>query len=332
MEQKKVSWSTIMETNTERKFEKMRAPALIAVVVILHAMAISTVMFMQGCGTKQAAVEPPPAPVMPPKAGVVTPPTLTPPPPVFHPAPVAPAPSMGEAEGQTYIVQNGDSLSKIASRCGVSSKEIAELNGIKDFNKVRVGQKLVLPAYAKVLPSAPAKKTSTAAKPKVAAKAPASAPVAEGNVYVVQAGDQLGKIAKKYGVKVSSLRETNHLKSDMIQIGQKLVIPGARPAESVQAIEQPVVEPAPPAESAPAPVEITPVPAPSPVPAPVATTEVKPEIQDQPLDYTVQDGDTLDDIAKLFIVRKEDIMTLNGLSEPATVKPGQKIKIPSSPQ
>ena len=322
-----------METNTERKFDKMRAPALIAVVVVLHAMAISTVMFMQGCGTKQAAVEPPPAPVMPPKAGVVTPPTLTPPPPVFHPTPVAPAPSMGEAEGQTYVVQNGDSLSKIASRCGVSSKEIAELNGLKDTNKIRVGQKLVLPAYARVLPVAPAttKKPSASAKPKPVAKA--AAPVTEGNVYVVQAGDQLGKIARKYGVKVSALREANNLKSDMIQVGQKLVIPGAaKPAEPAPVVEQPVIEAAPPIEvTAPAETILAPEET-TPVPAPVATPEVKTEPQDQPLDYTVQDGDTLDDIAKLFIVRKEDIMALNGLSEPATVKPGQKIKIPSSPQ
>ena len=316
-----------METNTERKFEKMRAPALIAVVVILHAMAISTVMFMQGCGTKQAAVEPPPAPVMPPKAGVVTPPTLTPPPPVFHPEPAAPVSSMKEGEGQTYIVQSGDSLSKIASRCGVSAKEIAELNGIKDTNKVRIGQKLILPGYSKMMPAPAPKKTSTA-KPKAAAKSAAPVAAAEGGVYVVQSGDQLGKIAKKYGVKVAELREANQLKNDMIQIGQKLVIPGAKAA----AAEQPVVEaPAPveaavPAESIPAPVVETPAPA----TAPAVTTEVKAETQEQPLDYTVQDGETLDDIAKLFIVRKEDIMTLNGFTEPATVKPGQKIKIPSS--
>ena len=317
-----------METNTERKFEKMRAPALIAVVVILHAMAISTVMFMQGCGTKQAAVEPPPAPVMPPKAGVVTPPSLTPPPPVFHPAPAAPVSSMKEGEGQTYIVQSGDSLSKIANRCGVSSKEIAELNGIKDTNKVRIGQKLILPGYSKMMPAPASKKTSTAEKPKASAKPAAPVVAAEGGVYVVQSGDQLGKIAKKYGVKVADLREANHLKNDMIQIGQKLVIPGAKAVSAERpVVEEPApVEAAAPAESIPAPVVATPAPA----PAPAVTTEVKAETQDQPLDYTVQDGETLDDIAKLFIVRKEDIMTLNGFTEPATVKPGQKIKIPSS--
>lgn len=50
--------------------------------------------------------------------------------------------------------------------------------------------------------------------------------------------------------------------------------------------------------------------------------------QDQPLDYTVQPGDTLDSIAKLFIVSKDEIMKLNGLSSTDSVKPGQKLKIP----
>jgi LysM repeat protein len=55
-----------------------------------------------------------------------------------------------------------------------------------------------------------------------------------------------------------------------------------------------------------------------------------PVSQTQPLDYTVQDGDTLDSIAKLFIVRKEDIMTLNGITDLSTLMPGMKLKIPST--
>jgi LysM repeat protein len=55
-----------------------------------------------------------------------------------------------------------------------------------------------------------------------------------------------------------------------------------------------------------------------------------PVSQGQPLDYTVQDGDTLDSIAKLFIVRKEDIMTLNSVTDSSALKPGMKLKIPST--
>ena len=43
----------------------MKAPVLVTIVVFLHAMVIGTLVFVQGCGTPQPKVEPPPAPVMP---------------------------------------------------------------------------------------------------------------------------------------------------------------------------------------------------------------------------------------------------------------------------
>ena len=44
-----------------------------------------------------------------------------------------------------YIVQKGDSLSKIGQKLGVNWKEIATLNNIKNVNLIRVGQKLKIP-------------------------------------------------------------------------------------------------------------------------------------------------------------------------------------------
>ena len=46
--------------------------------------------------------------------------------------------------GKSYTVQYGDTLSNIARRAGMSVKEIAELNGITDVNKIMTGQKLKL--------------------------------------------------------------------------------------------------------------------------------------------------------------------------------------------
>jgi LysM repeat protein len=311
----------------------MRTPVLVAVVVAVHAVAIGSVMFIQGCGTKKPAmVEPPPAPVMPPRQETQQAPEFKP---VFHP-PVAvePAPAMAVPnEAKSYTVQNGDSLSKIASRCGVSARELAEVNGIKDANKVRVGQKLVLPDYAKAQASmTSASKPKAKSKPKAEAAAKVSS--AGGPAYVVQSGDSISKIAKKHGVKISALRAANpKIKGDKIMVGQKLVIPGAA-APAAPAAE---VVPAAPAAPVPAtqepitPSSVQPAPAaPAPAPAMPAVESAVPVSQAQPLDYTVQDGDTLDSIAKLFIVRKEDIMTLNGVTDSAALKPGMKLKIPST--
>lgn len=44
-----------------------------------------------------------------------------------------------------YSVVSGDTLNKIAARFGVSTAEIAQLNGISDINKIAVGQSLQLP-------------------------------------------------------------------------------------------------------------------------------------------------------------------------------------------
>ncbi|OQW94636.1 MAG: hypothetical protein BWK77_08895 [Verrucomicrobia bacterium A1] len=300
---------------------------MVVIVLLVHALAVGAVMFIQGCGTTTprqpaAATEPPPAPVMPPKDAVSSPSSMVSPKPVFQPpAPVEPMLS----EARTYTIASGDSLSKIAKRHGVSARELAELNGIKDPNKIRIGQKIALPDYASGSVASKPKPSKSAApsKPKSSA-----APAAGGPVYVVQAGDSLSKIASKHGVKVNALREANKLSGDKILVGQKLVIPtGAKPDELAAPV---VVEPSAAPEMEPAPAPMAPVapavePPPAPAPAPASPMSAA---QDQPLDYTVQDGDTLDSIAKLFIVRREDIMKLNTISDPASVKPGMKLKIP----
>lgn len=44
--------------------------------------------------------------------------------------------------------------------------------------------------------------------------------------YKVQSGDNLSKIAKKYGVTPQALREANHLRSNALKVRQVLIIPG----------------------------------------------------------------------------------------------------------
>ena len=48
-----------------------------------------------------------------------------------------------------YKIRHGDSLSSIAARHGVKAKEIAAFNGIRDFNKIRAGQVIKVPATTK---------------------------------------------------------------------------------------------------------------------------------------------------------------------------------------
>ncbi len=49
------------------------------------------------------------------------------------------------ADGDFYVVQPGESLSKIAARLGVSPQALAQANNITNPSSIRVGQKLVIP-------------------------------------------------------------------------------------------------------------------------------------------------------------------------------------------
>ncbi len=329
----------------------MRAPLLISVVVALHVLAVGAIMFIQGCGTKQPAVEPPPAPIMPPKQEVMGTPAPQPRPVFQPPGPVEHAPSMAEPVGaKSYVVQKGDSLSKIAARVGVSGREIMELNGIKDANKIRIGQKLVLPDYAKAEPQAAA----PAAAPKQVVRATATpapkqpaAPVKPAKetkpakagaetTYVVQSGDSLSKVAAKHGVSVAALREANALKSDKIMVGQKLTIPGAKSGKTgaVRKEDAPASRSTADSESKSGASSVSPPATPPVEPelavAPGPAAPLPAAVQDTPLDYTVQDGDTLDKIAKMYVVSKEEILKLNGWTSEPVLRPGQKMKIPLS--
>lgn len=302
-----------MQTVEQKNQWKSRA--VMGAVAGLHIMAAGALVFLYGCSTtKPPKAEAPAAPVMPPtkEPSPVVESTAIPPPP---PAELAP-PAKETTTSKTYIVRPGDSLSKIAHRAGVSQRELMELNGIKNANLLRIGQKITLPAYAKDLPAG-AVKASSSKKSKSGKKTAghAAPAVAGAGAYVVKAGDSLGKVAQKHGVKISALREANKLSGDMIRVGQKLVIPGAK-AEAAPTTEGVAAAGGTMTASAPAAGGEAVA-----APAPAAPTAL--------LDYTVQDGETLDSVAKTFMVKKEDILQANGATDPAQIRPGMRIKIPA---
>lgn len=327
------SWDTMMQSTNEKN-TTMKAPTLVGIVVALHVLAVSAFIFIQGCGTVQprpveASMEAPPPPMMPPKTGHAAGKKASP---FKPPVSVAATPSAVVQGGSlTHVIGKGETISQIAKKYGVSTKELVGLNNIANPNRVSIGQKLIIPAHGS-LTKAMARPT-VAPKPKPAVK---KIDVSSGNVHVVQSGDVLSKIAKNYGTTVRALREANGLTGDLIQVGQKLAIPQGSSAAPAVSVVHPEVKPKP--------VEARKVdPVVEPVleedlpevvaEAPVAqdVVDAAPEEPDEkPILYTVVQGDTIEEIAKLFIVSRQDIMTLNDLDATAELKPGQKLKIPPS--
>ena len=113
---------------------------------------------------------------------------------------------------------------------------------------MKIKQKLVIPAPT---PSTGVAPTTTAGTPDTG-----------GETYTVKSGDNLSKIAKKYGVSVKALKAANNLTTDHIKVGDKLKIPAK--AEAATPAPAPVPDtsaaPAVPPVSAPAPAGPTPAP------------------------------------------------------------------------
>lgn len=204
----------------------MKVSKVVLVVVALHVLVIGGIFIFEGCSrakapapeiagneslpgsTNLASALPSPMPVG--NEGSLTAAAPAPVTPVAPVAPVAPA--------KTYAVKKGDSLWKIAKAEKVTVDDLAKANNLSKNSVLKLNQKLTIPAASP--------KTEIAAAAPVAGSAVAPmAPLAGGSAYEVQIGDSLWKIAKSQGVTVTAIKTANSLKSDKLQVGQKLTIP-----------------------------------------------------------------------------------------------------------
>jgi LysM repeat protein len=160
-------------------------------------------------------------------------------PPVETNPPVAAAPPV-ETAGTQYEVVEHDTLGKIAKKFGVTVKALEDANPGVIPTKLKIKQKLNIPA-------------ATGGAGAAATSGSASATGSGEEIYTVKSGDNLLKIAKKYGVTVKAIESENNLTTTKIKVAQKLKIPAkAEPAAPATAAPEP----------APAPVTL-----PSPAPA-----------------------------------------------------------------
>jgi LysM repeat protein len=121
--------------------------------------------------------------------------------------------------------------------------------------------------------------------------------------YTVKPGDSLWAISQRTGVPVSKIAADNHIANPShISVGQQLTI-----------------------QSAPAPAPAPAVAAPAP-PAPPA-----PSVAASAATYVVQGGDSLWNIARKTGLSVGQIASLNGISNPAMIHAGQRLRLAAPP-
>ncbi|MEC3906282.1 LysM peptidoglycan-binding domain-containing protein [Tamlana sp. 2201CG12-4] len=113
--------------------------------------------------------------------------------------------------------------------------------------------------------------------------------------YTVRSGDYLGKISRRYGVRVSDIKRWNGLRNNNLRIGQRLTIYPRKPYIASSKSTQ-------------------------------KTTKTKP-ISGDAITYTVKNGDSLWSISQKFPgVSVQNIKDWNGISG-TKLKPGMRLKI-----
>lgn len=125
-------------------------------------------------------------------------------------SPVIRSGSVSSASGQNnrnsvsyHKVKRGDSLSLIASKYGMSLKELKRINGLRR-NTAVLGQRLKV------------NKSTASASRKTTQKV---------SRHTVKRGESLSLISAKYNVTIAALKSINNLSSNTVRVGQKIKLP-----------------------------------------------------------------------------------------------------------
>lgn len=132
-----------------------------------------------------------------------------------------------------HVVQRGENLFRIALRYGLTTDELAQINGITNVSTIFAGQRLLVPAAATPEPA---------------------------QTHIVQPGETLNSIAQTYGVQIETILNLNEIANvNQIYTGQVLTLRAAQTPQDISA-EDSITPTQPPVEAAIAVTETSPAP------------------------------------------------------------------------
>jgi LysM repeat protein len=151
--------------------------------------------------------------LIPVRAGQGTP--VIPPTPVPTPVPGGGQGSGGLVEPGVYVVQQGDTLFRIALRFNTTVDALARYNNILNPNRIFVGQRILIPTAGSA--PVPAQPIPGTGGPYIGVG---------GAVHIVRAGENIFRIGLLYNVTWDRIARANGLfNPNLIFVGQRLIIP-----------------------------------------------------------------------------------------------------------
>lgn len=106
----------------------------------------------------------------------------------------------------TYIVKKGDTLYSIATLYGVSINDLKNSNNLSS-DILSIGQEIKIPSGESII---------TPSEDDI---------INEDNTYIVQRGDTLYSISRKFNIPINDIKINNNLTSDILKVGEVLKIP-----------------------------------------------------------------------------------------------------------
>lgn len=183
----------------------------------------------------------------------------------------------------THKVTKGDTLWSISKQYNLSLKLISDLNNIEDKDILSIGQIIKISQD--------------------------NLPAADYNMHIVNKGETLWLIARKYNLSVELILATNDIaNSELISIGQEMKIPSHKNAVAeTKIVNQAVID--------------------------KKNDNINNNISQpenaEPIVYTVKAGDNLWNISRKYGVSVEVIVSVNNLKEKNLLSLGQKLEIPA---
>nr|WP_317198962.1 LysM peptidoglycan-binding domain-containing protein [uncultured Psychrobacter sp.] len=265
---------------------------------------------------------------------------------------IAPISSSSETASQpeSYVVQSGDTLIGTANRFDMSVTQLATYNNLSSRADLLIGQKLwLVPGKVKAPASTPAApSTRSSGSSSSSSKIPTKS-------YTVKSGDGLIALARQFNIPTSTLANLNGLSTtDSLYVGQRLVVPasanvstnrsndttsnssvsttnytvksgetliGIANSLDVSASEIAAVNSS---FNARARLQRGQT-----IKVPVSKDTVERQLNDKPVSYKVQSGDTLTGVANRYNIGLSELAAANNLTTRSNLIRGRTITIPA---